>query len=372
MKPCFMMSPLSLAKYLPSQAMNFDLLVIDEASQMKPEDALGGLLRARQVIVVGDRNQLPPTDFFTRVTPAEEFGAEADEDADDIDAESILDWALKTYQAPRRLKWHYRSRCESLIAFSNREFYSSRAGSAGDLITFPSARPGAFSIDLVRVDGSYKAGRNPAEVGRVVEAAIAFMIRNSSLPPDEIPTLGIATMNLEQREAIREEFNRAARDEAVERYLAACNAGTPTRNPEPFFVKNLENLQGDERDVIMISLTYGREPGQTRVAQRFGPISREPGASPLERAVHAGAAARRGVFVDGIERRHREHRQPARRAGAARLPALCREPAARGGRGDRTRGRQRFRAGGPLAAGSARIFGRAAGRRRRLSHRPRR
>ena len=87
MKPCFMMSPLSLAKYLPSQAMNFDLLVIDEASQMKPEDALGGLLRARQVIVVGDRNQLPPTDFFTRVTPAEEFGADADEDADDIDAE---------------------------------------------------------------------------------------------------------------------------------------------------------------------------------------------------------------------------------------------------------------------------------------------
>jgi very-short-patch-repair endonuclease len=84
-------------------------------------------------------------------------------------------------------------------------------------------------------------------------------------------------MNLEQREAIREEFNRAARDEAVERYLAACNAGTPARNPEPFFVKNLENLQGDERDVIMISLTYGREPGQTRVAQRFGPIAGSQG-----------------------------------------------------------------------------------------------
>jgi len=277
MKPCFMMSPLSLAKYLPSQAMNFDLLVIDEASQMKPEDALGALLRAKQVIVVGDRNQLPPTDFFTRVTPAEEFGADVDEDAEDIDAESILDWALKTYHAPRRLKWHYRSRCESLIAFSNREFYSSRAGSGGDLVTFPNARPGAFSIDLVRVDGSYKAGRNPAEVSRVVEAAIAFMVRNSSLPAEEIPTLGIAAMNLEQREAIREEFNRAARDEAVERYLAACNAGTPARNPEPFFVKNLENLQGDERDVILISLTYGREGGQTRVAQRFGPIAGSQG-----------------------------------------------------------------------------------------------
>ncbi len=315
MKPCFMMSPLSLAKYLPSQAMSFDLLLIDEASQMKPEDALGALLRARQVIVVGDRNQLPPTDFFARVTPAEEFGADVDEDADDIDAESVLDWALKTYQAPRRLKWHYRSRCESLIAFSNREFYATKPGSAGDLVTFPSARPGAFSIDLVRVDGNYKSGRNPAEVNRIVEAAIAFMVRNSRLPPDEIPTLGIAAMNLEQREAIREEFNRAARDEAVERYLVACDAATPTRDREPFFIKNLENVQGDERDVVMISLTYGREPGQTRVAQRFGPIGGSQGHRRLNvlftRArrrvvvfssmgsndVIAGAGSRRGVRV---------------------------------------------------------------------------
>jgi len=271
MKPCFMMSPLSLAKYLPSQ-LNFDLLVVDEASQMKPQDALGGLLRAKQVVVVGDRSQLPPTDFFTRIAPAEEFGADADEDAGDIDAESILDWAFGTFQAPRRLKSHYRSRCESLIAFSNREFYGSEPGSGGDLITFPNARPGAFSIDLVRVDGGCKAGRNAAEAGRVVEAAIAFMIANSGLPPGEIPTLGIAAVNPDQREAIREEFNRVARDEAVERYLSACDTATGTRNREPFFVKDLENLQGDERDVIMISLTYGREPGQNRVAQWFGPI----------------------------------------------------------------------------------------------------
>jgi very-short-patch-repair endonuclease len=271
MKPCFMMSPLSLAKYLPPQ-MNFDLLIIDEASQMKPQDAFGGLLRAKQVVVVGDRNQLPPTDFFTRITPAEEFGADADEDAGETDAESILDWAFGTFGAPRRLKSHYRSRCESLIAFSNREFYCSEPGSGGDIITFPNARPGGFSIDLVRVDGSCKAGRNSAEAGRVVEAAMAFMIANSGLPPEQIPTLGIAAMDPEQREAIREEFNRVARDEAVERYLSACDTATGTRNREPFFVKDLENLQGDERDVIMISLTYGREPGQNRVAQWFGPI----------------------------------------------------------------------------------------------------
>lgn len=277
MKPCFMMSPLSLAKFLPSRAINFDLLVIDEASQMKPEDLLGGLLRAKKVVVVGDPNQLPPSDFFSRVTPADEGGAENEDDGDDIDAESILDWSLKTFQSPRRLKWHYRSRCESLIAFSNREFYSSKPGSHGDLVTFPNAQPDSFSIDLVRVNGNYKASRNPAEVARIVEAAIDFIIQHADLPDEDIPTLGIVAINIEQRDAIREEFNRSGRDEAIERYLNACNKGTSKRGPEPFFIKNLENVQGDERDFIMISLTYGREVGQERVAQRFGPITRGQG-----------------------------------------------------------------------------------------------
>ncbi|HLH94255.1 MAG TPA: DUF4011 domain-containing protein [Xanthobacteraceae bacterium] len=277
MKPCFMMSPLSLAKFLPSKAIKFDLLVIDEASQMKPEDSIGGLLRAKKVVVVGDPNQLPPSDFFARVTPVDEGGCTNDDEADDIDAESILDWSLKTFQTPRRLKWHYRSRCESLIAFSNKEFYSSKPGSHGDLITYPNARPGSFSVDLVRVNGSYKASRNPAEVARIVEAAIDFMMRHAHLPEEQIPTLGIVAVNIEQRDAIREEFNRCARDEAIERYLTACNNGTSRRGPESFFVKNLENVQGDERDFIMISLTYGREEGQERVAQRFGPIARAQG-----------------------------------------------------------------------------------------------
>jgi very-short-patch-repair endonuclease len=277
MKPCFMMSPLSLAKFLPSRIINFDLLVIDEASQMRPEDSLGGLLRVKKVVVVGDPNQLPPTDFFSRVTPADEGGAENEDEADDINAESILDWSLKTFQAPRRLKWHYRSRCESLIAFSNREFYSSKPGSHGDLVTFPNAQPESFAIDLVRVNGNYKASRNPAEVARIVEAAIDFMIQHADLPDEEIPTLGIVAINIEQRDAIREEFNRSGRDETIERYLSACNKGTSQRGPEPFFIKNLENVQGDERDFIMISLTYGREVGQERVAQRFGPIARSQG-----------------------------------------------------------------------------------------------
>ncbi len=155
------------------------------------------------------------------MTPADEGGAENEDEADDIDAESILDWSLKTFQAPRRLKWHYRSRCESLIAFSNREFYSSKSGSHGDLVTFPNARPDSFAIDLVRVNGNYKASRNPAEVARVVEAAIDFMIQHADLPEEEIPTLGIVAINIEQRDAIREEFNRSGRDEG-DRTLFEC------------------------------------------------------------------------------------------------------------------------------------------------------
>ena len=120
LKPCFMMSPLSLAKFLP-RTMTFDLLVIDEASQMKPEDALGGMLRAKQIVVVGDPKQLPPTDFFNR--SSETSPADTDDDFEDVDDESILEGCQKAFREVRRLKWHYRSKCESLIAFSNLEFY---------------------------------------------------------------------------------------------------------------------------------------------------------------------------------------------------------------------------------------------------------
>src|SRR6185437_11393363 len=119
LKPCFMMSPLSLAKFVDPKMLDFDVLVIDEASQMRPEDALGGMLRAKQIIVVGDPKQLPPTDFFSRADAAEG----EDEDADDLDAESILEACESTFGHRRRLRWHYRSRCESLIAFSNASFY---------------------------------------------------------------------------------------------------------------------------------------------------------------------------------------------------------------------------------------------------------
>jgi hypothetical protein len=271
MTPCVMASPVSLATHLAPTAANFDLVVIDEASQMRPEDALGSLLRANQAVIVGDRNALPPKDIFTRITPPEELDVEADRD-DAGDGESLLDWALRAFPARRRLTSHYRSRCTSLVAFANRAFYG------GTLAVPPNVRRDAFSIDVVRAHGSFKAGRNAAEIVRIVAAAIDFMIRNAELPPDKMQTLGIVAIGREQRDAICDEFARMARLPAVETYLAACNVPTGTRAAEPFFIKDIENLAGDARDVIMISLTCARELGQPRAAHRLGAISAQHGA----------------------------------------------------------------------------------------------
>jgi len=263
LKPCFMMSPLSLAKFLPRTGMTFDVLVIDEASQMKPEDALGGLLRANQIVVVGDPKQLPPTDFFNRSVEV----ANDDEEFEDIDSESILEACQKTFRTVRRLKWHYRSRCESLIAFSNKEFYDN------GLITFPMAKPGSFSIDLVPVGGTYQQRRNVAEAQQAAEEAIAFMRHHAEFLEDVIPTLGIVAVNTDQRDLISEELRRLeAGDELVKLYREKVAA-----KGEPVFVKNLENVQGDERDYVFISLTYGPAPGSKQVLQRFGPIAGKQG-----------------------------------------------------------------------------------------------
>jgi very-short-patch-repair endonuclease len=277
-----MMSPLSLAKFMPAGTLHFDLLVIDEASQMKPEDALGGMLRARRVVVVGDQKQLPPTDFFSRsseTTPEDEF--------EDIDDESILEGCQKAFREVRRLKWHYRSRCESLIRFSNEHFYRD-----SPLITFPAARPDSFSIDLVRVDGAYQARRNVAEASRVAEEAVEFMRHHALFDQGNIPTLGIVAVNIEQRDLIKEQLRHVStNDPLVEEYDDKV-----TRKGEPVFVKNLENVQGDERDFIFISLTYGREPGATALKQRFGPINGRQGHRRLN-VLFTRARMRIGLFT---------------------------------------------------------------------------
>lgn len=283
LKPCFMMSPLSLAKFLKAGSLEFDILIIDEASQMRPEDALGAMLRSKQIVVVGDQKQLPPTDFFAR---SADTGPGEDEDFEDLDDESILESCQKTFGHRRPLRWHYRSRCESLIRFSNEEFYRR------ELITFPASKPGSFSIDLIQVHGAFQARCNPTEASRIAEEAMSFMRHYAIFSEDKIPSLGIVAINIQQRDLIQQELNRLLADDVlVDQYLEkVLNKG------EEFFVKNLENVQGDERDFIFISMTYGREPGGSAMKQRFGPINRKQGHRRLN-VLFSRARMRIGLFT---------------------------------------------------------------------------
>ena len=259
LKPCFMMSPLSVAQFLKAGELDFDLIVIDEASQLRPEDAIGGIIRSKQIVVVGDPKQLPPTNFFNRM----EQLPEENEEEEYIDTESILDLALNTFHPARRLRWHYRSRHGSLIAFSNQHFYNN------DLIVFPSPYESHndFGVRRVRVqEGRYHNRTNVPEALKVASDAVSFMGCYSKR------SLGIVAMNQAQRELILAEIDRlvATNSEAAD-YIAQWETSL-----EPFFVKNLESIQGDERDVIMISTVYGpNESG--RVLQRFGPINSDVG-----------------------------------------------------------------------------------------------
>lgn len=261
LKPCFMMSPASVSQFLPAIPGWFDLVIIDEASQMRPEEAIGALSRAKQSVVVGDPMQLPPTSFFD-AGQAESVAVE--EDGLDVDSESILDRALSALYPARDLRWHYRSRHHSLIAFSNRQFYGDR------LFVFPSPadRASDLGVSLVQVaNGQYKSSINPEEADQVVRT-VANVIRRT---PDR--SIGVVAVNQPQKELLLERFDRLfAEDEKLEAYRAKWS-GTL----EEFFVKNLENVQGDERDVIVVSTVYGPDRPGGQVFQRFGPINSNVG-----------------------------------------------------------------------------------------------
>jgi very-short-patch-repair endonuclease len=260
MNPCFMMSPLSVAQFLKPNRLRFDLVLIDEASQMRPEEALGALARGGQLVVVGDPMQLPPTSFFDRVDRVAEDELEEEEI---VDNESILDLALAEFRPSRSLRWHYRSRHESLIAFSNREFYN-------DLIVFPSPldpdrdkRDPKLGVYHHFVAGKYKGRVNIEEAQNVAEATTAFM----AAEPDK--SLGIVTLNQTQRDVLLEELERLVpREPSAQQYIERWEDTL-----EPLFVKNLENVQGDERDVIFISTVYGPDAATGVVKNQFGPIN---------------------------------------------------------------------------------------------------
>lgn len=264
LKPCFMMGPRSVAQYLKPGAMEFDLLVIDEASQMRPADALGAIARCKQLVVVGDSKQLAPSSFFDRMISTD------DDDEEQFEAntsESILDSVAPVFSR-RQLRWHYRSRHPSLIAFSNREFYDNR------LMLFPSPH---FSGEALGIrfnyipDGVFENQVNMVEAQLVTDRVAELLLENPKI------SLGVATMNAKQRDQIEGLLEARAKADAT-----LAEAWEHNRlEDEPLFIKNLENVQGDEREVIVISCTYGRAGPGGRVMQRFGPINSVQGGKRL-------------------------------------------------------------------------------------------
>ena len=261
--PCMLMSPISAAQYLDPKCKPFDLVVFDEASQLPTCKAVGALARGENAVVVGDPNQMPPTSFFS-ASAADEDNLEGE------DLESILDDCLAMNMPQTHLLWHYRSRHESLIAFSNSQFYENR------LYTFPSARDREAHVHLVPIAGTFTRGgsrQNRAEA----EAVVAELRRRCSDPALAGRSVGVVTFNISQQNLIDDLLTETfAADPALERWA--------TLGAEPVFIKNLENVQGDERDVILFSVGYGPDENG-KVTMNFGPLNREGGWRRLNVAV---------------------------------------------------------------------------------------
>jgi superfamily I DNA and/or RNA helicase len=266
-KPCFMMSPLSIAQYLnPSnEKLKFDVVIFDEASQLKPEDAVGAFIRAETAVVIGDTQQLPPTSFFDKITDIE-----SEEIATALDMESILHLCKLSFPV-RMLKWHYRSRHESLINVSNKLFYD------GQLIVYPSPSYNDEELGLKlkynlenkyypsNYEGIETGSVNPKQASEVVEE-----IFNHFKKHGETKSLGVGTFSVSQKNAILEELEIKRKEHPELEYLFS------EEKEDRFFVKNLETIQGDERDVMLISIGYGFDESG-KLSTNFGPLNQDGG-----------------------------------------------------------------------------------------------
>ena len=271
--PCMLMSPLSVAQFLDLKAEKFDLVIFDEASQMPTSEAVGAIARGKALIVVGDSKQMPPTSFFTTQQVDEE---EAEMD----DLESILDDCKTLSMHEYYLSWHYRSKHESLIAFSNTHYYG------GHLLTFPSVDDQQVKVRLVKVEGRYDKGRtrsNPDEAHAIVDEVVRRLEANS-VPQSSSSTarqpqrsIGIVAFSKVQQNLI-EDFLNEELDKRPDLKEMALNSA------EPIFIKNLENVQGDERDVILFSVGYGPDK-YGKVSMNFGPLNNAGGERRLNVAV---------------------------------------------------------------------------------------
>jgi very-short-patch-repair endonuclease len=309
LRPCWMASPLSVSQLIPGERPLFDLVIFDEASQVLPEDAVTALLRGRQAVIAGDSRQLPPTTFFAA-------GVDDDdrEDADEGTSgfQSILDVMSAFLEPAWSLDWHYRSRDEALIAYSNHAIYNDR------LVTFPG--PGLTkAVTHVLVPHVTGQGGQEASATREVQRVVELILEHASTRPDE--SLGVITMGIEHANRISMALARA-RDEHPD-----LEVFFDSQRVEPFFVKNLERVQGDERDAIVLSIGYGKDETGDLV-YRFGPLLQEGGERRLNVAITR--ARRRMTVVSSFS--HEDMRPDYPKLGVRLLRGFLEYAAAEGRR----------------------------------------
>lgn len=260
--PCMMMSPSSVTQFLDVDLDKFDLVIFDEASQLPTCKAVGSIVRGKSLIVVGDPQQLPPTTFFNAdVRDEDNYESE--------DMESILDDCLALGMPQNRLRWHYRSRHESLIAFSNATFYDNT------LLTFPSPNELNSKVTFRYVDGVYERGGEKCNK-KEGDELVADVIKRLKDPVRSKESIGVVTFNIAQQNYIETALNKRIHEEGLD--------SAAFEREEPLFVKNLENVQGDERDVILFSVGYGPDKNG-KLSLNFGPINQNGGQKRLNVAV---------------------------------------------------------------------------------------
>jgi DNA polymerase III delta prime subunit len=261
--PCMLMSPISVAQYIDLNAEKFDVVIFDEASQMPTSEAVGAIARGRSLVVVGDPKQMPPTSFFSS-SQVDEEEAEFD------DMESILNDCLSISMPSRYLAWHYRSKHESLIAFSNSQYYDGR------LYTFPSVDDRCSKVSLVRINGTYDKGHTRSNRSEAI-AIVDDIIRRLEDPMLSTKSIGVVSFSQAQQNLIEDLLlEKLAKVPQLEQKAF--------QGDEPVFIKNLENVQGDERDVILFSVGYGPD-SNGNVSMNFGPLNGQGGERRLNVAV---------------------------------------------------------------------------------------
>ncbi len=272
--PCFMMSPATLAQYLSPDDYHFDVVIFDEASQIPTSEAIGALYRADSFVIAGDEEQMPPSNYFVSALRGE--GDSSSLSSLDEDLESLLDDAIVLRLPRKRLVWHYRSRHESLIAFSNNRFYGN------SLLTFPSPTLEKESVSFKLIKGAYEKGRgiNRPEA----KAIVAEIVRRLKTPALRTKSIGVVTFNEAQQNLV---------EDMLDKELSANPKLDHAPGGEKIFVKNLENVQGDERDVILFGVTYGPDKNG-ELSLNFGPLSLKRGERRLNVAV---SRARENLIV---------------------------------------------------------------------------